>query len=163
MINLISNANKFSPDGDKIELTVNMGRPSENGDTIEIKVEDHGIGIAKNDITKVFQPFSRIKDRQNLVMNPIGNGIGLSISQKIAKTLGGGIKIESELGVGTIFTFTFPATRVNDNLPGLESIDLESGASLFPVEQEGNREHFEIMRKFGKFPEPENFPPEPQV
>lgn len=99
--NLIGNAIKFRRP---------LGRPiilisaEEQTDHWVFSIEDNGIGIAKNDIERIFTIFQRLHKRTEYE----GTGIGLAICYKIVTQLGGRIWVESELGKGSIFRFTLP-------------------------------------------------------
>jgi CheY-like chemotaxis protein len=99
LINLISNANKFSPSDSRIIVGVSNGNEK---NTVKITVEDNGIGISNEDQKKIFNPFVQVQD--SLTKN--GSGLGLAICKKLVELLGGVISIESEKGQGSIFTFT---------------------------------------------------------
>jgi signal transduction histidine kinase len=95
-INLFLNAFQAMPDGGA--LTVSTERI---GELLQVKVSDTGIGIPKNDLTKIFDPFFSTKPKDK------GTGLGLSITQRIVNNHMGCIKVESEIGKGTTFTITF--------------------------------------------------------
>jgi CheY-like chemotaxis protein len=99
LINLICNANKFSPPDSRIIVGISNG---EEKNSIKITVEDNGIGISEEDQKKLFNPFVQVHD--SLTKN--GSGLGLSICKKLVELLGGEISIESEVDQGSIFTFT---------------------------------------------------------
>ena len=98
LINLISNANKFSPSNSRIIVNIN----TEGFDTIKFTVEDSGIGISPSDKIKLFNPFVQIQD--SLTKN--GSGLGLAICKKLVELLGGNISVESVKDNGSIFSFT---------------------------------------------------------
>ena len=96
--NLLSNAGKFTHDG-VITLTV-----SRQQDSLEISVEDTGIGIKEEYLAKVFDVYEQVHDRN--VHDVHGTGIGLSICLKIAQSLNGSITVSSSYGQGSKFTVT---------------------------------------------------------
>lgn len=99
-INIINNAIKFTENGFiKIESKITDKH-------IITKVIDSGIGISKNDIDKLFKPFSQVDI--GLTRNHEGTGLGLSISKKLADKLNGTIEVESEEGVGSTFIVSLP-------------------------------------------------------
>ncbi len=102
LINIVGNALKFTPTGGSITV-----RAAVSEDTIAISVKDTGIGIAKEDMQKLFKRFSEI-DSSNA--GPAkGTGLGLFLSKQMADKLGGTIKAESEgTGRGSMFTFWLP-------------------------------------------------------
>ncbi len=103
IMNLVSNAIKFTNKGG-VDLTV-----EQKGTIVKVRVRDTGIGIGKEDLGKLFRPFSRIAVPGRLTE---GTGLGLYLSQKLARFLGGDITAESELHKGSVFTFSFPITYV---------------------------------------------------
>lgn len=107
VINLVSNAAKFAPDGTiALEVTRRPGRRlNESGDIVLLAVSDTGAGIPENDLTTIFEPFSRTEQALGIP----GVGLGLAISRAQARKLGGEISVQSERGVGTKFNVVIPA------------------------------------------------------
>lgn len=101
MINILSNAVKFTPQGGRIRLSCTM-----NEKTVSIHVEDTGSGIPRDKHKVVFEPFVQL-DR-GLTRTTDGTGLGLAISRALAHGMGAEITVESEVGVGSIFTLTLP-------------------------------------------------------
>jgi PAS domain S-box-containing protein len=101
LVNLLSNAVKFTEEG---EVVLSAYR---QGDEIHFTVRDTGIGIACEDMGKLFQPFSQIDSR--LARNYDGTGLGLAISRKLVELMGGIIWAESEPESGSTFHFTIKA------------------------------------------------------
>jgi PAS domain S-box-containing protein len=100
VINLISNASKFTDEGG---ITVRAWRQDS---TILVSVTDTGMGIASSDYDKVFEQFVQVGD--TLTNKPKGTGLGLPISKQIVEHHGGKMWVESELGKGSTFTFSLP-------------------------------------------------------
>ena len=111
LINLISNALKFSPYDSVVLVEFKRGEsylvPGKFD--IFIHVSDSGIGMSKKDLSNLFKPFFRSKDSDSRQRNPRGNGLGLSICANIAKSMGGDLRVLSQLGQGSKFTLAFPA------------------------------------------------------
>ena len=104
MLNLMTNATKFTPEEGNISLTV---RKQDTGLVIEIK--DDGIGIAKEEQDRLFQPYSRLSsDRQR---HP-GLGLGLALAKQVVELHGGKIWVESEPGKGSTFAFFLPRRAI---------------------------------------------------
>jgi PAS domain S-box-containing protein len=97
--NLLSNAIKFTPVGGKISLEVKLLDRSEDTCTLELRVSDTGIGIAREEQGRLFQSFVQVDSSISRRFG--GTGLGLAISKKIADMMEGDIRIESELGRGT--------------------------------------------------------------
>jgi signal transduction histidine kinase len=99
MINLISNAIKFSEDSTEVHVSSNVKQ-----DVAVISVKDSGIGISKEDQDHLFTSFFRGKNATNIQ----GTGLGLHIVKRYLDLLGGHADLKSELGEGTTVTFTIP-------------------------------------------------------
>jgi len=97
--NMVSNAFKFSPDRPSPELTLTFGK-----DDWKVTIKDHGIGISKEDLKSVFDPFLRAKN----AMDISGSGLGTAIVIDYMNILRGTIDMSSEEGRGTIVTLSFP-------------------------------------------------------
>lgn len=104
LTNLVSNANKYTPDGGQIFVKVLR----EPGFTA-VSVQDTGIGISEENQKKLFTQFFRAED--HAVREQPGWGLGLSIVRKMVEAQGGQIRFESELGKGSTFTFTIPLAK----------------------------------------------------
>jgi PAS domain S-box-containing protein len=102
--NLISNAIKYSPDGGNVLI---KGRATKPDQQVIITISDQGVGIAQDEIPRLFERFYRVDNA--LSRQTQGTGLGLYLTQAIVKAHGGSIGIESALGKGTTFTLTFPA------------------------------------------------------
>ncbi len=102
VINLISNAVKFTPTG---TITVEARSSGDGG--VEVAVIDSGVGIAPDDQAAVFEPFTQAGD--TLTDKPRGTGLGLPICREIVEHHGGRLWLESAVGQGSIFRFTLPA------------------------------------------------------
>ncbi|MBU3142810.1 HAMP domain-containing histidine kinase [Clostridium sp. CF012] len=105
VLNLISNAIKFSEKG--TEICVNIQNKNE---FVEISVIDNGVGIASNHKDVIFDRFKQVN--KSLSRNAEGTGIGLSLVKSIVELHGGVIFVESELDKGSKFTFTLPCIKV---------------------------------------------------
>jgi two-component system cell cycle sensor histidine kinase PleC len=107
LINVLSNAVKFTPDGGDVQVDARRGASGE----LVVSVSDTGMGIPENSLERVFAPFERTGDP---AMGDVeGTGLGLSITRGLVELHGGVISLTSELGRGTIVTNVMPATRVS--------------------------------------------------
>lgn len=101
LINLLSNAVKFTEQG-SVVLLVEVLMISETEATLHFEVSDTGVGIAEDDLGRLFQAFEQVGDRQKQTE---GTGLGLAISQRIVQLMGGNIQVASELNKGSRFFF----------------------------------------------------------
>ena len=100
--NLLDNAIKYTPAGGSVEVAVNHA----NNDAVAIMVKDTGIGISKEDMSRIFERFYRCDPSRS----EAGIGLGLSFARAIAKAHGGDISVTSELNQGSTFTIILPKT-----------------------------------------------------
>lgn len=107
VVNLLSNAIKYSPDGGTVRARVDTV-----GDAVRIAVEDHGVGIPKDELPHLFDLFFRASTSAGIP----GTGVGLDMVRKFAELHGGHIVVESELGRGSIFTAILPI-RAGSDMP----------------------------------------------
>ncbi|MBE9492106.1 MAG: PAS domain S-box protein, partial [Bacteroidetes bacterium] len=103
LINLVGNAIKFTKKG-KIAVIVNILKRCPYSLKLQFRVEDTGIGISKEKIEKVFDPFVQANEGVDKIQS--GTGLGLSITKKLIEMQNGTIQLESEIGKGSVFTFT---------------------------------------------------------
>lgn len=104
LVNLMSNALRYTPEGGKVLVSVGKTR-----NEVLISVQDTGIGIAKEDIPRVFSRFWRSDASRERVAG--GLGVGLALTKEIVDRHNGKITVDSELGVGTKFTLCLPVTH----------------------------------------------------
>ena len=115
LLNLLSNAIKFTPEGGTIDIGLTLGP----GGDLRLRVADTGIGIAEQDLPKALSVFGQIESE--LARRNTGTGLGLPLAQRLAELHGGALVIDSTLGEGTTVTVQFPAQRVTQSEPDLES------------------------------------------
>lgn len=104
LVNLLTNAVKFTPEGGQVKLEVVNDPTSE---TICFNVHDTGIGIAADDMERLFKPFIQLDSK--LSRHQDGTGLGLSLVFRLTELHGGGVKVESRLGQGSKFTVSLPS------------------------------------------------------
>jgi signal transduction histidine kinase len=101
LVNLLGNAVKYTPAGGRVVFRVNF-----TDQELEISVADTGVGIAENELAKVFDKFFRSDDPR--VQEQTGTGLGLALAQEVVRLHGGRIGVESELNKGSTFTVFLP-------------------------------------------------------
>ena len=99
--NLIDNAVKYTPNGGKVTV-----RWRSDGEMASIEVEDTGIGISRDDQSRVFERFYRVDKARSRELG--GTGLGLSIVKHLAQALGGSVEVQSEPGRGSVFSVHLP-------------------------------------------------------
>jgi signal transduction histidine kinase len=113
LLNLVTNAIKYTPAGGRVELAV----VRKTDDEVAITVRDTGIGIATADLPHVFDRFWRADRVRTRASERGGSGLGLAISQWIVQAHGGVITVKSRLGRGSLFTVTLPAVSTPADEP----------------------------------------------
>lgn len=108
--NLINNAVKFTQQG---QVTVRVRY--DEGDMLHFEVEDSGIGIPQDELDKIFAMYYQVKDSHG-GKPATGTGIGLAVSRRLAKNMGGDITVTSEQGKGSTFTLTIHAPSVAEEV-----------------------------------------------
>jgi signal transduction histidine kinase len=101
LTNLVSNAINYSPDGGTVTVSA-----LSHGEYLEVRVTDTGIGIAQEEIPRIFDKFYRVKHPETRKV--VGSGLGLSIVKGIIEAHRGSVEVESEPGVGTTFRVLLP-------------------------------------------------------
>ena len=101
LVNILSNAVKFTPEGGQVKVDARLGDHS-----AIISISDSGIGIAKEDQEAIFEEFRQVGS--NYAHKREGTGLGLTLTKRFVEMHGGKIWVESEVGKGSTFTFTLP-------------------------------------------------------
>jgi signal transduction histidine kinase/DNA-binding response OmpR family regulator len=104
IMNFLSNAVKFTPEGGAISLHARLVERKEDGCTIRVEVSDTGIGISADQQKRLFQSFQQADN--NTARKYGGTGLGLAISKNIIEMMGGRVGVESGIGKGSTFSFT---------------------------------------------------------
>jgi CheY-like chemotaxis protein len=111
LMNLLSNADKFTHEGGEITLTVALESRTDESLMLRVNVIDNGIGMTEEQQERLFRAFEQAE--MNTSRKFGGTGLGLALSQKLAVLMGGIITVESELGKGSTFTYTAKFKIVN--------------------------------------------------
>jgi len=109
MLNLLTNAIKFTPEGGDVTLSARR----ESDGSLAIRVADTGVGIAPHDIPRVLEPFGQVNNP--LVRREEGTGLGLPITKRLVELHGGVLEISSRVGEGTTVTVRLPASRIRSS------------------------------------------------
>ena len=102
LLNLLSNAVKFTPDGGRLALDWAIRDHS-----VEIRVIDSGIGVPRERLESIFEPFVQVDTSLTRVHH--GTGLGLAISRELMRGMGGDLRVESAPDAGSTFTVTLPS------------------------------------------------------
>jgi PAS domain S-box-containing protein len=106
LVNLLTNAIKYSPDGSPVELSVTADR-----EQVHFGVRDEGVGIRSEDLPRVFHKFYRAEDP--VVRRIPGTGLGLYIVRSLVDMLGGHVDVRSQYGKGSLFTISLPRAQAD--------------------------------------------------
>ena len=105
LLNLVSNAVKFTPEGGSIVITISLL----NGGMVRVAVTDTGIGIAPEDLARLARPFEQVEGQHSKTTQ--GTGLGLALTKSLIELHGGVLEMDSEPGRGTTVSFTIPIRR----------------------------------------------------
>lgn len=111
LVNLIGNAVKFTHQG-QVKVKVGAEDLPNNETLLSFSVQDTGVGIPQDRMDRLFKSFSQVDSSTSRLYG--GTGLGLAISKNLCELMGGSIKVESELGIGTTFSFTVKLKREAD-------------------------------------------------
>ena len=114
LVNLLGNAVKFTDSGGKVTLLVEMVAETGVDVVVKFTVQDSGIGMSEEQLTRLFVPFEQAEDSTASRFG--GTGLGLAISQSLVKMMGGEIAVASRKGVGTIFSFSLKLAKAGTPL-----------------------------------------------
>lgn len=126
LLNLLSNATKFTPSGGKLEITAET-----KDEMCLFGVRDNGIGIRPEDRERIFEVFTQAETIEEETRK--GTGLGLTLTRQFLLAMGGSIWVESEYGKGSVFYFTVPFAANSANGPGLsdnEELKKESSSQV---------------------------------
>jgi signal transduction histidine kinase len=101
LVNLVSNALKFTPKGGRVRLGA-----SREGPLVRVSVADTGVGIQREDLHDIFDKYAQARSRAT--RSEKGTGLGLYITRQLVELHGGKISVQSEVGRGSTFSFTIP-------------------------------------------------------
>ena len=137
--NLLSNAIKFTPDLGHIELNVSC-----NNSTLGVKVIDSGIGIPQDRLSSIFLKFEQADNSTTRKYG--GTGLGLAISYFIIESLGAELKVESQLGKGSVFSFEIPVKTVDKTVEDISIENIHNSFSGHVLLVEDNKTNQMMMK-----------------
>lgn len=153
--NIISNAIKYGKENGYVKVELKeLEKFKENKNYYEFIVRDNGIGMSKEFIKKLYEPFCRGENPE--VLETTGSGLGMSIVYNLVKKLNGNIEVESEVGIGTVMTIVLEIETIKDNKIfqvekreqfSIEDLDLKGKKILLVEDNEINREIAEELIK----------------
>jgi two-component system, cell cycle sensor histidine kinase PleC len=115
LLNLLSNALKFTPNGGRIEVTAALRRDV-LGERVQVSVHDTGIGISKADLARLARPFEQIESQHSKTQQ--GTGLGLALTKSLVEMHDGALEMASEPGQGTTVSFSLPVRRAHKDAAG---------------------------------------------
>jgi len=143
LTNLLSNALKYTQEG---QISLNVGYRS---GVASFVIADSGVGIAEQDRSRIFEPFTRIQDERTAAIK--GTGLGLTIARLLSSLMGGDIELDSRIGQGSTFTFKLllPSTRPEPGMPSLNhAIDGYLGPRRTILVVDDQDDHRGLLRDF---------------
>ena len=115
LLNLLSNALKFTPNGGRVQVTAELRRDA-LGERVRVNVHDTGIGISKADLARLARPFEQIESQHSKTQQ--GTGLGLALTKSLVEMHEGELEMASEPGQGTTVSFTLPVHHVQVGAAG---------------------------------------------
>ena len=138
LMNLVSNAIKFSEPGDHVTLRIGVyASGPEERQRLQIEVEDRGIGMTPEQIEQLFTPFQQADSSTTREFG--GTGLGLSITRRLTEAMGGQITVRSVYGRGSCFSVAIPLRFVSENVRWFGIDELENQAAI-EVKPDGQRQ-----------------------
>ncbi|WAC59492.1 PAS domain-containing sensor histidine kinase [Brevundimonas sp. SL130] len=114
LLNLISNAVKFTPEGGAVTLSLTPFQGPAGEGRVRIACTDTGIGIASEDLSRLARPFEQVEGQHSKTTQ--GTGLGLALTKSLIELHGGQLAIQSEPGVGTVVSFDLPTRRPSSSI-----------------------------------------------
>ena len=135
LINLMGNAIKFTASG-HVRVDVQCAAPADDPLTLEVTIEDTGVGISEEQCKKLFVAFNQADT--SITRKYGGTGLGLAISRRFVEMMGGSIAVQSEVGVGSTFTFSIQLDRSQEARQDNISREMARGMRVLVVDDNAN-------------------------
>lgn len=135
LVNLVGNAIKFTPEEGDVHVRLAMEAPAPGKRIVRVDVRDTGCGIAREDQERIFEPF--VQARGGLAREHGGTGLGLALTRRQARMLGGAIRLESEVGKGSCFSIELPAELVGGDGKKLSDSGVAGGTAATRATEAG--------------------------
>lgn len=127
LMNLLSNAIKFTKDG-YVSLIVTSDGSHDDFESVRFEVSDTGIGIPKEKLTEIFNPFTQADPSATRCFG--GTGLGLAVSKKLVDLMGGSLEVDTEEGSGSVFSMVLPMKLVKEGTAPSWSVGVKLADSL---------------------------------
>lgn len=116
LLNILDNAYKFTPRGGRVDMKVSQDKSEDGKVLTSVTVTDTGCGMSESFQKKIFDTFTQ--ERSTVSKGTEGTGLGMSISYRLSKLMGGDLTVKSALGTGSTFVFSFPANVIAEPVAG---------------------------------------------
>lgn len=143
LLNLMSNAIKFTPEGGRIHLEVTSLPGRSNKSWLRFVVSDSGIGMDEEGLSRLYMPFEQAD--ASIASKYGGTGLGMSITQNLVTLMGGHMDVNSRLGEGTTFTVELPFEKTNVEIPVMGAESLEAMDVLVVDDEQDVCEHTVLL------------------
>ena len=144
LINFVSNAMKFTSKGE-VFVEVNLVNAAGNSLEIEFKVHDTGIGIPEDKLSRLFKAFSQVDSSTTRKYG--GTGLGLVISERLIKLMGGEVSVSSIVGQGTTFSFTIKASPAQNSSKQYAVLNQQGSERMKVLIVDDNKTNLSILEK----------------
>ncbi|WP_035454858.1 PAS domain-containing hybrid sensor histidine kinase/response regulator [Algoriphagus terrigena] len=122
LMNLVGNAIKFTPEHGTVGVKMDVNSVDDYLSMLSFSISDTGIGIPQEHVDRLTDPFYQVESSNTRAYQ--GTGLGLAIAKKIVELMGGQLEIESELGVGSVFSFSVIVKKVEQDIAPVERKEL---------------------------------------
>ena len=148
LLNLLSNATKFTKEG---EINILVNDNAQNSSMLDFNIADSGIGMTQEQVDKVFQPFTQADEKTTRKFG--GTGLGLTITKMFSEMMGGSINLKSIVDKGTTFTVSIPKTvtdpkKVKEEVDYSHTVNDQEAFTILVIDDDQDAQ--DLMKKFLK-------------